>query len=287
MQGQLGRLVIDLFGLSEKEARIQFPATYDRILSLVKPERDKNQRSYRKERWWEFGENNPLMRQSLTNLSRYIATTESTKHRVFQFLGGDVVPDHMIIAISTEDAYHLGVLSSHIHEIWTLEISSPLGVATRKQGHRYNKSQIFDPFPFPDATSEQRDKIAELAEELDATRKAAIGETPGLTMTEIYNLRAKLVSGEAMDFAEQDRATRARAGIVNRLHEQIDEAVAEAYGWPADLAPAEIIARLVTLNAERAAEEKAGKVRWLRPDYQEPKFGKNDGKKLDSGASPE
>jgi hypothetical protein len=40
------------------------------------------------------------------------------------------------------------------------------------------------------------------------------------------------------------------------------------------LAPAEIVARLVALNAERAAEEKAGKVRWLRPDYQEPRFAR-------------
>lgn len=65
----------------------------------------------------------------------------------------------------------------------------------------------------------------------------------------------------------------ARAGIVDRLHEQIDAAVADAYGWPRDLPPSEIVARLVALNAERAAEEKAGHVRWLRPDYQASRFG--------------
>ena len=32
--------------------------------------------------------------------------------------------------------------------------------------------------------------------------------------------------------------------------------------------------RLVALNAERAAEEAAGQVRWLRPDYQIPRFAK-------------
>ena len=143
---------------------------------------------------------------------------------------------------------------------------------------RYNNTLIFDPFAFPDASPEQRARIAELAEELDATRKAALAETDKLTMTELYNLREKLRSGAAMDEKEQRRATRARAAIVNRLHEQLDQAVADAYGWGDEwrsgkLGPSEIVARLVALNHERAAEEKAGKVRWLRPEYQEPRFG--------------
>lgn len=33
------------------------------------------------------------------------------------------------------------------------------------------------------------------------------------------------------------------------------------------------MARLVTLNRERAAEEARGQVRWLRPEYQIPRFG--------------
>ena len=41
-----------------------------------------------------------------------------------------------------------------------------------------------------------------------------------------------------------------------------------AYGWPATLTDAEILERLVALNAERAAEEKRGIIHWLRPDYQ-------------------
>ena len=38
--------------------------------------------------------------------------------------------------------------------------------------------------------------------------------------------------------------------------------------WPATLTDAEILERLVALNAERAAEEKRGIIHWLRPDYQ-------------------
>ena len=40
----------------------------------------------------------------------------------------------------------------------------------------------------------------------------------------------------------------------------------------ANLAPAEIVNRLVALNTERAAEERAGTMRWLRSEYQIPQF---------------
>ena len=62
--------------------------------------------------------------------------------------------------------------------------------------------------------------------------------------------------------------------ILKELHETIDRLTAEAYGWPVDLSDDEILARLVALNAERAKEEAAGHVRWLRPDYQIPRFAK-------------
>jgi type II restriction/modification system DNA methylase subunit YeeA len=39
-------------------------------------------------------------------------------------------------------------------------------------------------------------------------------------------------------------------------HKALDEAVAAAYGWPADLSDDEILARLFALNQERAAAEK-------------------------------
>jgi hypothetical protein len=57
------------------------------------------------------------------------------------------------------------------------------------------------------------------------------------------------------------------------LHERIDGLVAQAYGWPETLSDEDILARLVKLNAERAAEEKRGLIRWLRPDYQRPRVG--------------
>ncbi|MCX6926490.1 MAG: hypothetical protein NT154_25265, partial [Verrucomicrobia bacterium] len=58
--------------------------------------------------------------------------------------------------------------------------------------------------------------------------------------------------------------------VLRQLHDDLDAAVFTAYGWPPTLTDAEILERLVALNAERANEEASGLVRWLRPDYQNP-----------------
>ena len=246
---------------------------HQHLLLKVKPERDKNREPYRRENWWVFGRKHTDLRNFLQDMPRYIATVETAKHRIFEFLDTAILPDNKVLAVGTNDAFHLGILCSSIHLRWTIARCGLIGLASLEVGHVYVKTACFDPFPFPDATAEQRANVAELAEELDITRKAALAEVPGLTMTEIYNLRGLLQSGEKLSAAQEDRARAARAGIVHRLHEQIDAAVADAYGWPADLPPSEIVTRLVALNAERAREEAEGKIRWLRPDYQIPRFG--------------
>ncbi len=78
--------------------------------------------------------------------------------------------------------------------------------------------------------------------------------------------------------------------ILQQIHDELDAAVLEAYGW-SDLSRRvgilptsgekecgrdtrspceELLTRLVALNHERAAEEKRGLIRYLRPDYQNP-----------------
>jgi hypothetical protein len=301
-------MAIDLYGLTEVEVRQKYPEIYQHVLATVKPERDRNRDRDLRDRWWQFGRPRTELRPALEGLNRYIGSAEIAKHRVFEFLDCGITPDNRIIVIASDDAYHLGVLSTTAHLQWSLSLGGTL-----EDRPSYSKSQCFDPFPFPDATPEQRAAIAELAEELDATRKAALAEVPGLTMTEIYNLVAWLKSSSPKSSPERggggaadgggpgrgqggvvaglgplrpvgapprsgedlsDRARAARAGIVHRLHEQIDAAVADAYGWPADLTPSEIVTRLVALNAERAKEEAEGHIRWLRPDYQIPRFAR-------------
>lgn len=58
--------------------------------------------------------------------------------------------------------------------------------------------------------------------------------------------------------------------VLKELHDELDAAVFAAYGWPVTLSDEELLTRLTALNAERAAEEAAGTIRWLRPEYQNP-----------------
>ena len=153
-------------------------------------------------------------------MPRYIVTTETAKHRIFQLLDAKYLPDNMIIAIASDSTFHLGVLQSRIHVEWAKETGGTL-----EDRPRYNKGNCFDPFPFPAATAKQVASISELAEELDDTRKLALSTVSSLTMTELYNLRDMVRTGSAMDFIMKDRARQARAGIINRLHEQLDQAV--------------------------------------------------------------
>ena len=89
-----GQMVIDLFGLSEDVVRRDFPSLYQHVLLNVKPERDQNNRASFRNVWWVFGEPRRDLRPALVGLSRYIATVETAKHRIFTFLPAEMLPDN-------------------------------------------------------------------------------------------------------------------------------------------------------------------------------------------------
>jgi hypothetical protein len=93
---------------------------------------------------------------------------------------------------------------------------------------------------------------------------------PGLTLTGMYSVLEKLRAGEALNAKEKQIHDEGLVSVLRQLHDDLDAAVFAAYGWPATLTDAEILVRVVALNAERAKEEAAGLVRWLRPEYQNP-----------------
>ena len=62
--------------------------------------------------------------------------------------------------------------------------------------------------------------------------------------------------------------------VLKQLHDDLDTAVFDAYGWPRDLTDEQIREKTVALNAERAEEERRGLIRWPRPAFQNPSGGK-------------
>lgn len=256
-------MVIDLFGLLPEQVTSMYPDVYQWVYTHVKPERDQNRRPSRKNNWWIFGEPLRTFRPAIEELSRYIATVYVAKHRFFLFLPVTILPDDLVIIIASADAFHLGVLSSRIHICWSLAAGGTL-----EDRPRYNNSVCFAPFPFPAATPEQQARIRDLGEKLDALRKARQTLYSDLTMTGMYNVLEALRQGRELTAKEKTVHEHGLVTVLRELHDELDAAVADAYGWPTDLPDEDILARLVALNAERVEEEKQGTIRWLRPEYQ-------------------
>ncbi|HSU59950.1 MAG TPA: DNA methyltransferase, partial [Bryobacteraceae bacterium] len=266
-----GVMVIDLFGLSAEEVRTRFPEVYQWVHDRVKPERDHNNRPSYRDNWWIHGEPRRDFRPALAGLQRYISTVETSKHRFFVFLDASILPDNKLVNIALEDAYFLGVLSSHAHVVWALAAGGWLGVGNDPV---YVKTRCFEPFPFPDATESQRQRIRELGEALDAHRKRRQQLHPELRLTEMYNVLEKLRAGVELSEDEHTIHEQGLISVLRGLHDDLDSVVLNAYGWPANLTTEEILYKLVALNEQRQAEERRGIIRWLRPEFQQtPQMG--------------
>lgn len=181
------------------------------------------------------------------------------------------------------------MLSSRFHVVFSEQAGAHLGVGNDPT---YNHTECFDPFPFPADVSEPlKDRIRAEAEALDAVRKRVLAAHGDLTLTGLYNVLELLRAGTRLNDKDCDVHDRGLVTIIRQHHDAIDALVAEAYGWGADhaagtLTDAEILTRLVTLNAVRAAEEARGVIRWLRPEYQAPNVAPQTNGNLDLGEIP-
>jgi hypothetical protein len=107
---------------------------YQHLATTVKPAREailaksrtKDAETYVRE-WWLMGKPRRELRAAIAGLSRYIATVETAKHRVFQFLDQSILPDNKLLGIGSDDAYVLGVLSSRVNVVWSLACGGLLG----------------------------------------------------------------------------------------------------------------------------------------------------------------
>ena len=221
-----------------------YEAPFEYVKEKVKPARLNNKRRLYAEKWWLHMESRPGMRNALQGLSRYIGTSQISRHRIFSYIDGDVIPDHAIIVFARDDDYTFGILHSRIHEKWALRMGTQL--ETRP---RYTSTTCFETFPFPRPTEEQREAIAEAARELNRLREGWLNpvDAEGEPVVFGVDLRRRTLTNL---YNEYERHT----WLVN-VHERLDAAVAAAYGWDADLSDEQVLERLLALNLERYEEQ--------------------------------
>jgi hypothetical protein len=300
--------IIDLYGLTELQVK-QYPYIYQRIYDLVRPKRLEMKDKARREQWWLFGRSNQEIRNAIHELDRYIITCRTAKYRVFMFVENDVLPADRLIAFGLDDAFYLAVLSSSPHLIWALKTGGfledrpnynhsdcfgkfPFPDATLEQkekirqlGERLDRHRKQVQAQHPEIT------ITGMYNLLEKLRK---GEDFTDKDRE-YNNKA-LVSTLKQIHDELDNAVLEAYGWEDLKHSSISQ-ITDSPPSPPILGGTEpsnqskspsiggfrgldnlsgeslteiILDRLVTLNAQRAEEERNGHIRWLRPEYQAP-----------------
>lgn len=279
------RWVIDFFKMPERVAAL-YTEPFERVIKMVKPLRAKSKREGRRLRWWQHGETGDWMRNMLGPHARFIAMAQTAKHILFRWHDRLVYPEQTTIVFARSDDFFLGVLQSRFHEVWALRQGTRL--ETRP---RYTPTTCFETFPFPGGTRSVA-SVAAAAKELNELRERWLNP-PEWTRTEVlefpgtagglwnhYVDPATVVARDGLRIGtvkyprivprDADCAARLKKRTLTNLynerpawldlaHRRLDEAVAAAYGWPAELSDDEILKRLLDLNLERSeAEQESG-----------------------------
>ena len=126
------------------------------------------------------------------------------KYLPMGFQSKNTIASDLVFLIPDADLYSFGVLMSNVHNAWIRLVAGRL-----KSDYRYSKDIVYNNFPWPEATCEQRKKVEETARAiLDARAQHATS-----TLAELYN-------DDLMPIE------------LRKAHQQNDRAVMEAYGMP-------------------------------------------------------
>ncbi len=251
---QHSRYVVSFGTMSLEEAE-RWPSLLDILRESVRPEREKKSAAVATHPWWQFWRPRSELYEALGTLERCLVTARVTKHLCFSFQPTDRILNEKLYVFPFDHLTPFAVLQSRVHSAWTWLLSSTL-----EERLNYSATDCFETFPFPEP--DPRTAIGSLeaiGEKLYETRAAFMVDTDqGLTKT--YN---------ALKDPDNDDP---RIVELRRLHEEMDRAVLDAYGWSdipvppycpstdADRAALqefedEVIDRLYVLNAERYEEE--------------------------------
>jgi hypothetical protein len=221
-----------------------------------------------RERWWEPYWPRPEMRTAIASVERYIVTTETSEHRLFAWVRYPVLPDKNLIVIARDDDTTFGILHSRFHEQWALRLGTSL-----EDRPRYTSTTTFRTFPFPDgltpsvpsaayASNQKAINIAETARKLVVARDKWLNP-PELIVSMPDTIpgcparllpkdedAAAILKTRTLTNLYNGRGT-AEAAWLDGLHKALDDAVAEAYGWPVTITDDEAMEKLLAMNLAR------------------------------------
>jgi hypothetical protein len=259
------RYVINFEQMSEAEAR-NWPELIKIVEDRVLPERGLVKRDAHRLRWWLYGDYRKGLIEAISGLSRVLALSRVSQHSLFCFLPTEMIHSDSLVLFAFESYHALAVLQSRVHQIWALFFGTTL-----EDRPTYTPSKCFETFPFPD--NWETHSMLEAAGKAYYEFRDALMVKNAVGLTQTYN--------RFHDSDERDP----EIVKLRELHAAMDRAVLDVYGWSdistdceflldyeidedewgkkkkpwryrwPDEVRDEVLARLLQLNAERAAEE--------------------------------
>lgn len=120
------------------------------------------------------------------------------------FVRPEIIASNLALIIPNANLYIFGILTSNVHMAWMRTVCGRL-----KSDYRYSNTIVYNNFPWPEPTDEQRRKIEQTAQAILDARALY----PDASLADLY-----------------DELT--MPPELRRAHQQNDRAVMEAYGMP-------------------------------------------------------
>lgn len=228
------RWIIDFASMPLEDA-MKYPAAIEIVRERVKPDREKNRDARFKRDWWRFGRPRGEMRDAISGLPRWIASTATGKRAFFVWCEPRWCPSNSTNVFAFDDDCMFGLLTSGVHNAWAWAQSSTLETRLR-----YTPSTAFETFPFPwPVEAGCSERVAQAAVEIDRLRRE-LCSTEQIGLTTLYN---RVDEGAYTELAA--------------IHRELDLAVVDCYGWPKSIVgnDAEIVRRLLERNHGIAADD--------------------------------
>lgn len=143
------------------------------------------------------------------------------------FMDKNTIASDLVFLIPDADLYHFGILMSNVHNAWMRTVAGRL-----KSDYRYSKDIVYNNFPWPDVTSQQKDMIEKTAKIIIDVRNSFSGSS-----------LAGLYDPNTMP------------PTLRKAHQANDRAVMQAYGMPIkETDEAACVAWLMKLYQEKVNE---------------------------------